>query len=71
MFAQAAKVPDTACRAHPGCFKHFECYAASLGRRSGIFNPGRSVGLKVVGPFQVVSAAGAGAAYAGHILMSL
>ena len=51
VFVQVDNVFDTAYQAHLNRLKYFEYYAAGPGARSGIYNPGRNVGVKVVVPF--------------------
>ncbi len=51
VFLQVDNVLDVACQAHLNRLKYFEYYAASPTGQTGIFNPGRNVGLKVVVPF--------------------
>ncbi|GAA3975663.1 TonB-dependent receptor [Hymenobacter antarcticus] len=51
LFVQVDNVFDTAYQAHLNRLKYFEYYAASANGRSGIYNPGRNVGVKVVVPF--------------------
>ena len=51
LFVQVDNVFDTAYQAHLNRLKYFEYYAATANGRSGIYNPGRNVGVKVVVPF--------------------
>jgi iron complex outermembrane receptor protein len=51
VFLQADNVLDTSYQAHLNRLKYFEYYAASPTGRSGIYNPGRNLGVKVVVPF--------------------
>ena len=51
LIVQVDNVFDTAYQAHLNRLKYFEYYAASANGRSGIYNPGRNVGVKVVVPF--------------------
>ena len=51
VFLQVDNVLNTAYQAHLNRLKYFEYYAASPSGQTGIFNPGRNVGLKVVVPF--------------------
>ena len=51
VFLQADNLLDTAYQAHLNRLKYFEYYAASPTGRTGIYNPGRNLGLKVVVPF--------------------
>ena len=51
VFVQVDNVLNTAYQAHLNRLKYFEYYAASPSGQTGIFNPGRNVGLKVVVPF--------------------
>ena len=51
VFLQADNVLNTSYQAHLNRLKYFEYYAAVPGGRSGIYNPGRNVGVKVVVPF--------------------
>ena len=51
VFVQVDNVFDTAYQAHLNRLKYFEYYAASPTGRTGIYNPGRNVGVKVVVPF--------------------
>ncbi|GAB2708249.1 TonB-dependent receptor [Hymenobacter frigidus] len=51
LFVQVDNVFDTAYQAHLNRLKYFEYYAAISNGRSGIYNPGRNVGVKVVVPF--------------------
>jgi iron complex outermembrane receptor protein len=51
VFLQVDNIFDTAYQAHLNRLKYFEYYAASPTGRTGIYNPGRNVGLKVVVPF--------------------
>ncbi|WP_460503620.1 hypothetical protein, partial [Hymenobacter agri] len=48
---QVDNVFDTAYQAHLNRLKYFEYYAASPTGRTGIYNPGRNVAVKVVVPF--------------------
>jgi iron complex outermembrane receptor protein len=48
---QVDNVFDAAYQAHLNRLKYFEYYVAASGGRSGIYNPGRNVGVKVVVPF--------------------
>jgi iron complex outermembrane receptor protein len=51
VFVQVDNLFDTAYQAHLNRLKYFEYYAASPTGRTGIYNPGRNVGVKVVVPF--------------------
>jgi iron complex outermembrane receptor protein len=51
LFVQVDNVFDTAYQAHLNRLKYFEYYAATPNGRSGIYNPGRNIGVKVVVPF--------------------
>ena len=51
LFVQVDNLFDTAYQAHLNRLKYFEYYAASPNGRTGIYNPGRNVGVKVVVPF--------------------
>ncbi|HEX8326299.1 MAG TPA: TonB-dependent receptor [Hymenobacter sp.] len=51
LFVQVDNLFDTAYQAHLNRLKYFEYYAASPNGRSGIYNPGRNVSVKVVVPF--------------------
>jgi iron complex outermembrane receptor protein len=51
VFVQVDNIFDTAYQAHLNRLKYFEYYAASPTGRTGIYNPGRNVGVKVVVPF--------------------
>ncbi|MBO2010185.1 TonB-dependent receptor [Hymenobacter negativus] len=51
VFLQADNVLNTSYQAHLNRLKYFEYYTASSNGRSGIYNPGRNVGVKVVVPF--------------------
>ena len=51
LFVQVDNVFDTAYQAHLNRLKYFEHYAASANGRTGIYNPGRNVAVKVVVPF--------------------
>ncbi|GAA4356243.1 TonB-dependent receptor [Hymenobacter saemangeumensis] len=51
LFVQVDNVLDTAYQAHLNRLKYFEYYAGSPNGRSGIYNPGRNVSVKVVVPF--------------------
>ena len=51
LFVQVDNVFDVAYQAHLNRLKYFEYYAAVPNGRSGIYNPGRNVGVKVVVPF--------------------
>ena len=51
VFLQADNLLNTSYQAHLNRLKYFEYYAASPDGRSGIYNPGRNVGVKVVVPF--------------------
>jgi len=51
LFVQVDNVFDTAYQAHLNRLKYFEYYAASPNGRSGIYNPGRNVAVKVIVPF--------------------
>ncbi|WP_460556172.1 TonB-dependent receptor [Hymenobacter daeguensis] len=51
LFLQADNVFNTSYQAHLNRLKYFEYYAASPNGRSGIYNPGRNLGVKVVVPF--------------------
>ncbi|RYF03748.1 MAG: TonB-dependent receptor, partial [Deltaproteobacteria bacterium] len=51
VFVQVDNLLDTAYQAHLNRLKYFEYYAASPTGRTGIYNPGRNVGVKVVVPF--------------------
>ena len=51
VFVQADNVLNAAYQAHLSRLKYFEYYAASPTGRTGLFNPGRNVGVKVVVPF--------------------
>ena len=51
LFVQVDNVFDTAYQAHLNRLKYFEYYAGSPNGRSGIYNPGRNVSVKVVVPF--------------------
>ena len=51
LIVQVDNVFNTAYQAHLNRLKYLEYYAAALGGRAGIYNPGRNVGLKVVVPF--------------------
>jgi len=51
LFAQVDNLFDVAYQAHLSRLKYFEYYAASPSGRTGIFNPGRNAGVKVVVPF--------------------
>ena len=51
LFVQVDNVLDRAYQAHLNRLKYFEYYQASPDGRSGIYNPGRNVSLKVVVPF--------------------
>ena len=48
---QVDNVFDTAYQAHLNRLKYFEYYAATPNGRTGIYNPGRNVGVKVMVPF--------------------
>jgi iron complex outermembrane receptor protein len=48
---QVDNVFDTAYQAHLNRLKYFEYYASSPNGRTGIYNPGRNVGVKLVVPF--------------------
>ncbi|WP_460617339.1 TonB-dependent receptor [Hymenobacter ruber] len=51
LIVQVDNVFDTAYQAHLNRLKYFEYYATAPNGRSGIYNPGRNVGVKVVLPF--------------------
>ncbi len=51
LFLQVDNVFDMAYQAHLNRLKYFEYYQGAAGGRSGIYNPGRNVGVKVVVPF--------------------
>ncbi|MDO7854457.1 TonB-dependent receptor [Hymenobacter convexus] len=51
LIVQVDNVLDTAYQAHLNRLKYFEYYASSPTGRTGIFNPGRNVGVKVLVPF--------------------
>ena len=51
LIVQVDNVFDTAYQAHLNRLKYFEYYATAPGGRSGIYNPGRNVAVKVVVPF--------------------
>ncbi|MDB5267747.1 MAG: energy transducer TonB [Hymenobacter sp.] len=51
LIVQVDNVFDTAYQAHLNRLKYFEYYAAAPNGRSGIYNPGRNVAVKVVVPF--------------------
>ncbi|HET9503556.1 MAG TPA: TonB-dependent receptor [Hymenobacter sp.] len=51
LFVQVDNIFDTAYQAHLNRLKYFEYYAASPTGRTGIYNPGRNMGVKVVVPF--------------------
>ena len=51
LFVQVDNIFDTAYQAHLNRLKYFEYYAASPTGRTGVYNPGRNVGVKVVVPF--------------------
>jgi len=51
LVVQVDNVFDTAYQAHLNRLKYFEYYAASPNGRSGIYNPGRNVGVKLMVPF--------------------
>jgi iron complex outermembrane receptor protein len=51
LFVQVDNVFDTAYQAHLNRLKYFEYYKGAANGRSGIYNPGRNVSVKVVVPF--------------------
>ncbi|MGY3091399.1 iron complex outermembrane receptor protein [Hymenobacter sp. UYAg731] len=51
LIVQVDNVFDAAYQAHLNRLKYFEYYAAAPNGRSGIYNPGRNVAMKVVVPF--------------------
>ncbi|MBD2724717.1 TonB-dependent receptor [Hymenobacter armeniacus] len=51
LIVQVDNVFDTAYQAHLNRLKYFEYYAGSPTGRTGIYNPGRNVGVKVLVPF--------------------
>ncbi|OGX84089.1 TonB-dependent receptor [Hymenobacter glacialis] len=51
VFLQVDNVFDTAYQAHLNRLKYFEYYQAAPNGRSGIYNPGRNMSVKVVVPF--------------------
>ncbi|WP_231590798.1 TonB-dependent receptor [Hymenobacter terrenus] len=51
LVVQVDNVFDTAYQAHLNRLKYFEYYTASPNGRTGIYNPGRNIGVKVVVPF--------------------
>jgi iron complex outermembrane receptor protein len=51
LFVQVDNVFNTAYQAHLNRLKYFEYYASSPNSRSGIYNPGRNVSVKVAVPF--------------------
>jgi iron complex outermembrane receptor protein len=52
LFVQVDNVFDTAYQAHLNRLKYFEYYAGATNGRSGIYNPGRNVSVKVIVPFR-------------------
>ncbi|MFC7666923.1 TonB-dependent receptor domain-containing protein [Hymenobacter humi] len=51
LFVQVDNVFDTAYQAHLNRLKYFEYYQTDPNARTGIYNPGRNMSLKVVVPF--------------------
>ncbi|MBH8560028.1 TonB-dependent receptor [Hymenobacter negativus] len=51
LIVQVDNVFDTAYQAHLNRLKYFEYYAAAPNGRSGIYNPGRNVAVKMLVPF--------------------
>ncbi|WP_305004814.1 TonB-dependent receptor [Hymenobacter aranciens] len=51
LFVQVDNLFDTAYQAHLNRLKYFEYHAGSATGRSGIYNPGRNVSVKLVVPF--------------------